>query len=136
MEGATARGRRAFGRKWAWLRPLASRYLKIFNGPTRPRHREVVQFLLRNKGFQKACAKHSPELQVEQWVAEPDRRRLREARDLYSRPHVPQGACTSPALANLRFYRADGRLTGLAKSAGAALHAVRRRSGVFRRRRA
>lgn len=40
-------------------------------------------------------------------------------RDFYERPHVPQGAPTSPALANICFYRADCRLAGLAKSAGA-----------------
>jgi RNA-directed DNA polymerase len=39
--------------------------------------------------------------------------------DLYSRPHLPQGAPTSPALANLRAYRVDCRLMGLARSAGA-----------------
>ena len=44
---------------------------------------------------------------------------LREARALYSRPHLPQGAPTSPALANLCAYRVDCRLAGLAKSAGA-----------------
>jgi hypothetical protein len=38
---------------------------------------------------------------------------------LYSRPHLPQGAPTSPALATLCFYRTDCRLTGLAISAGA-----------------
>ena len=44
---------------------------------------------------------------------------LWEARALYSRPHLPQGAPTSPALANLCAYRVDCRLAGLAKSAGA-----------------
>jgi RNA-directed DNA polymerase len=44
---------------------------------------------------------------------------LREARALYARPHLPQGAPTSPALANLCAYRADCRLAGLAKSTGA-----------------
>jgi retron-type reverse transcriptase len=38
---------------------------------------------------------------------------------IYNRPHLPQGAPTSPALANLCAYRVDCRLTGLAKSAGA-----------------
>jgi RNA-directed DNA polymerase len=40
------------------------------------------------------------------------------ARDLYCRPHLPQGAPTSPALANICAYRADCRLDGLAKSCG------------------
>lgn len=294
LEETVARGNRALGRKWPWLPALAKRYLTVFNGPTRPRHREVVRFILRNRVFQRACAKYSSELRVRLWIAEPmrmqpakagliwnvppitttgdladwlgldaseldwfadlkglsyrkdvprlrhyhyrilakesgnirlievpktrlkglqqkilrevlekipvhdaahgfrkgrsiktfvaphvgrrvvvrmdlqdffpslssarvqtffrtagypedvadllggtctnatpldvwsntvsatDRQRLREARDLYSRPHVPQGAPTSPALANLCFYRTDCRLAGLAKSAGAA----------------
>jgi retron-type reverse transcriptase len=44
---------------------------------------------------------------------------LRDARALYARPHLPQGAPTSPALANLCAYRVDCRLSGLAQSAGA-----------------
>ncbi len=48
-----------------------------------------------------------------------DPRLLHQARALYSRPHLPQGAPTSPALANLCAYRIDCRLAGLAQSAGA-----------------
>ena len=48
-----------------------------------------------------------------------DPRAWKEARTLYSKPHLPQGAPTSPALANLCSYRMDCRLTGLAKSVGA-----------------
>jgi hypothetical protein len=48
-----------------------------------------------------------------------DVKRVREALELYSRPHLPQGAPTSPALANLCTYHVDCRLAGLAKSAGA-----------------
>jgi len=48
-----------------------------------------------------------------------DRALLRDARDLYSRPHLPQGAPTSPALANLCAYRVDCRLAGLASAAAA-----------------
>jgi retron-type reverse transcriptase len=41
------------------------------------------------------------------------------AHRLYSRPHLPQGAPTSPALANLCAYRLDCRLSALAASASA-----------------
>ena len=41
-------------------------------------------------------------------------------RSLYCRRHLPQGAPTSPALANLIAYRLDCRLSGLADSAGLA----------------
>ncbi len=42
------------------------------------------------------------------------------ARELYGWRHLPQGAPTSPALANLCTYRVDCRLSGLATAAGAA----------------
>ena len=45
--------------------------------------------------------------------------KVAEARALYAWPHLPQGAPTSPALANLCAYRLDCRLTGLAEAAGA-----------------
>ena len=48
-----------------------------------------------------------------------DPSRLREASVLYSKPHLPQGAPTSPALANLCCYRMDCRLMGITKSAAA-----------------
>jgi RNA-directed DNA polymerase len=47
-------------------------------------------------------------LQTRQWC-----------RDLYCRPHLPQGAPTSPSLANICSYRLDCRLAGLAKAPGA-----------------
>jgi RNA-directed DNA polymerase len=43
---------------------------------------------------------------------------LQDAKALYSRPHLPQGAPTSPSLANICSYRVDCRLAGLAESAG------------------
>lgn len=45
--------------------------------------------------------------------------RLREIREVYGRPHLPQGSPSSPALANSCAYRLDCRLSGLAGSAGA-----------------
>jgi hypothetical protein len=46
-------------------------------------------------------------------------RELHEARILYGRGHLPQGAPTSPALANLCAYRVDCRLCGFAERCGA-----------------
>ncbi len=48
-----------------------------------------------------------------------DVERMAEARALYAWPHLPQGAPTSPALANLCAHRMDCRLVGLAEKAGA-----------------
>ena len=46
-------------------------------------------------------------------------RQLIETCRFYSQPHLPQGAPTSPALANLCAYRLDCRLSALASAAGA-----------------
>jgi RNA-directed DNA polymerase len=51
--------------------------------------------------------------------AEAMRRQSREWERLYARPHLPQGAPTSGAIANLCAFRLDCRLAGLAKRAGA-----------------
>jgi RNA-directed DNA polymerase len=51
-----------------------------------------------------------PEIDAQQW---------HEAGILYARPHLPQGAPTSPSLANITAFRLDCRLSGLARSAGA-----------------
>lgn len=59
------------GRNWRWLRPLAQRYLKSFSGKPRPRHRDVEQFLLHDPGMKRAWSKYQHELQVHQWLAEP-----------------------------------------------------------------
>ena len=56
------------------------------------------------------------------WATVPlgyDSAMLFEALKLYARPHLPQGAPTSPALANVCAYRVDCRLSALAKAAGA-----------------
>jgi hypothetical protein len=45
--------------------------------------------------------------------------RMKDASALYARSHLPQGAPSSPALANICAYRVDCRLAGLAESAGA-----------------
>jgi retron-type reverse transcriptase len=47
------------------------------------------------------------------------RDRLADGEETYRRPHLPQGAPTSPALANLLAWRLDQRFDRLARSAGA-----------------
>jgi RNA-directed DNA polymerase len=71
VEQIVARGNLMFGRRWRWLRPLAQRYLRAYDGQTRPRHREVVHFLLADRGFGRARRKYSNELLVAQWLTEP-----------------------------------------------------------------
>lgn len=53
-------------------------------------------------------------------ASDTEREYLNNARQLYTRPHLPQGAPTSPLIANLCAFRLDCRLTGLADWAGAA----------------
>jgi len=70
-EQIAARASRTLGRQWRWLRPLAQRYLNSVAGRTRPRHRDVVQFLLTDRGLGRAWSRYIDELSVSQWVNEP-----------------------------------------------------------------
>ncbi|MGA7851839.1 MAG: reverse transcriptase family protein [Candidatus Acidiferrales bacterium] len=65
------RSAQILGRKWHWLKPLAKRYVKAFAARTRPRRRDVTEFLIRDEGFQRAWAKHFDELSVARWITEP-----------------------------------------------------------------
>src|ERR1035438_4223358 len=64
---------RTLGRRWRWLRPLAGRYVEAFAGRTRPRHRDVFQFLLDDPGFVEARAKYRTEIAIAEWIPEPQR---------------------------------------------------------------
>ena len=66
------RCRRTLGKSWRWLRPLAQRYVNEFGTATRPRLREVVQFLRRDAGFGRARSKYFTELQVDEWRTTPE----------------------------------------------------------------
>jgi RNA-directed DNA polymerase len=87
-----------------------------------------IQAVFRTLGYPEAvadllggiCTNAVPRDAWKEAGSDVDPARLREARALYSRPHLPQGAPTSPALANLCSYRADCRLAGLARAVGAA----------------
>ena len=95
----------------------------FFTSITRPR----IQAIFRTLGYPEEvsdlmggiCANQTP---ADTWKTisrdiSPDA--VWKARWLYKTPHLPQGAPTSPALANLCAYRADCRLQALAEATGA-----------------
>ena len=61
------------GRQWRWLSPVAQRYIEHFGHRLRPRHRDVVQFLLGDASFQRAWIRHFDKLSIEEWLTEPQR---------------------------------------------------------------
>jgi RNA-directed DNA polymerase len=88
VEGVVDRASRTLGRPWRWLRPVAQRYLKAYAGRTRPRRREVAEFLLRDPGFARAWSKRSHELPVEQWLTAPQRMQPVEAATTWPVPAI------------------------------------------------
>jgi RNA-directed DNA polymerase len=68
-EEIVARATHVLRKQWRWLRPLAGRYLKKFAAQTRPRHRDVVQFLLHDSHFRRFLSKHGPGLSIAHWLA-------------------------------------------------------------------
>jgi RNA-directed DNA polymerase len=83
-----ARVSRTLGRKWRWLRPLAQRYVHAIAGRTRPRRREVIQFLSRDPGFRRAWSEHSDELFVGQWLTEPQKMQPVSAAESWGVPAI------------------------------------------------
>jgi retron-type reverse transcriptase len=73
VEGILSRAGRTLGRQWRWLGPVAQRYRQAFGDGVRPRHRDVVRFLLGDSGFQRAWSRHFDRLSVEEWLTEPQR---------------------------------------------------------------
>jgi hypothetical protein len=71
VEQVIDRSGHMLGQPWRWLPPLAQRYVNAFAGRTRPRLREVVEFLLHDPGFRRARSKYRHELLVEHWLTEP-----------------------------------------------------------------
>jgi len=70
VDGIIARGSQTLGRRRRWLQPLAKRYVAFFSGRVRPRQREVVRFLLADRGFRTALLKHGDELSVHKWLTD------------------------------------------------------------------
>jgi RNA-directed DNA polymerase len=70
VEGISERLGKTLGENLKWIRPLARRYAKAHAGQTRPRHRDVVRFLVQDKGFARAWTEHPREFAVSNWLTE------------------------------------------------------------------
>lgn len=66
-EEIAAQAALTLGRPWRWLGPISRRYVKAQTGSVRFRHREVVQFLNNDPGFQA----HARRLKIATWLHEP-----------------------------------------------------------------
>ena len=88
LEQIAARAGWTLGKDWRWLKPLARRYLNTFAAPTRPRHKDVVRFLLADRGFARAWSKYFHELSVAQWIAEPEQMQPVQAAADWNLPRI------------------------------------------------
>lgn len=104
IEGVYERGVRTLGRPWGWLRSLARRYVEAFAGKTRPRHRDVVQFLFHDAEFQRASRKSRNEISIAEWTPEPQR----------MQPVAAAGSWSVPAIESARAL-ADWLCLGIAE---------------------
>ena len=66
----TDRGVAVLGRRWRWLRPLASRFCQAHAGGPRPRQVVVADFILADAGFRRACERYESEIDIDQLLAE------------------------------------------------------------------
>jgi RNA-directed DNA polymerase len=71
VEQVIDRAKRTLGRSWRWLRPVARRFVRAYDGRTRPRRRDVVQFLRQDPAFSYASRKYRHELLVQRWLTKP-----------------------------------------------------------------
>jgi len=88
LDAIHARAVRTLGRRWLWLRPLVERYVERFSQGARPRHRDVVRFLLDDAGFGRVRKKYHAEIHVAEWIAEPSRMQPVEAAKLWKLPAI------------------------------------------------
>ncbi len=88
VDEIVARAERVLGRSWPWLPRLAKRYVANLPSGTRPRHRDVVLFLVRDRGFRHASKKYVDELSVEHWLTDPQLMQPVEAAQIWDIPAI------------------------------------------------
>lgn len=94
-----SRGSSVLGREWPWLRATTKRYLRTFPLHTRPRHRQVVAFLLADRSFRFACRTFNDQLQVHNRLLEPP---VMQQREPFAAAALPDIATVSALAAWLR----------------------------------
>jgi hypothetical protein len=88
FEEVLTRGCHTLGQPWPWLRAVAQRYVRAFSGRVRARQRDVVEFLLHDRGFQRAWSKHQNELSVAHRLTEPQQMQPVAAAELWNVPVI------------------------------------------------
>jgi len=76
------------GENWRWVRGLAIRYVQRFGSQTRPRRRDVIEFLRADEGLRYATAKYKNKLRIAQWISEPARMQPIEAARAWPVPAI------------------------------------------------
>ncbi len=71
VEALSAGAVETLGREWGWIRPLASRYLARFEGVTRPRLADVIEFLLSDVRFREVWQRSAGQILAVQRIAGP-----------------------------------------------------------------
>src|SRR5262249_52980566 len=64
---------RTLGRSSRWIPRVAMRYVDNFAGKTRPRLRDVVEFLRHDREFRKVWRRHSRPWSIARWITEPEK---------------------------------------------------------------
>jgi len=71
VSAIVARSSTALGKPYRWLRPLARRYLKVAQGTTRPRQRDVARLIYNDPTFRRIWSQYGPGLHVAHWLTGP-----------------------------------------------------------------
>ncbi len=88
VEQVVERAGRTLGVPWPWLRPMAARCVAKYAGRSRPRCRELIAFLERDRGFRLACTKYADQLVVAQRISEPSKMSPAEGTKAWALPGI------------------------------------------------
>jgi RNA-directed DNA polymerase len=76
------------GKDWRWIRGLASRYVQKFAKQTRPRRRDVIEFLHADEGLRDAASRYQGQLRIARWIADPARMQPAQAARTWPVPPI------------------------------------------------